>query len=60
MTTAVLITLIICATLVIISIVSAIGKAHERKEVIKQIDDFKKAFPNFEEQNSENNYFKKF
>lgn len=48
MSTAVIITLIICGTVVLVSIVSAIEKAHERKTVNKQIDKFSKAFPRFE------------
>lgn len=60
LTSGVIITLIICGTLVIISIISAIGKAHARKMVNKQLDNFKKAFPSFEEDNSDNDYFKKF
>lgn len=64
MTTGIWITLIICGTLVLISIISAVGKANERKQAVKQLDDFKKRFPDFEEKNQDNNnnndYFKKF
>ena len=62
-TSGVIITLIICATLIIISIISAIGKAAERKRVQQDLKPFKDAFPNFERRNqgNENNdYFKKF
>ena len=47
MTSSVLITLIICITLVIISIASAVGKAYERKIINKQINDFDKTFNGF-------------
>lgn len=63
MTTGIWITLIICGTLVLISIISAIGKAHERKQVNKHLSEFTKVFPNFEEKNQDNennDYFKKF
>lgn len=63
MTTGIWITLIICGTLVLISIISAVGKANERKQAIKQLDDFKKRFPGFNEKNQDNennDYFKKF
>lgn len=63
MTTGIWITLIICGTLVLISIISAVGKANERKQVNKHLDDFKKSFPNFDEKNQDNennDYFKKF
>lgn len=63
MTTGVIITVIICGTLVLLSIISAVGKANERKQVNKHLDDFKKSFPNFEEKNQDNDskdYFKKF
>lgn len=63
MTTGVIITAIICGTLVLISIISAVGKANERKQAVKQLDDFKKRFPNFDEKNQDNennDYFKKF
>lgn len=63
MSTGVLITLIICGTLVLMSIISAFGKAHERKQAIRQLDDFKKRFPGFDEKNQDNennDYFKKF
>lgn len=35
MTTGIWITLIICGTLVLISIISAVGKANERKQAVK-------------------------
>lgn len=54
MTTGIWITLIICGTLVLLSLISAKAKANERKQVNKQLDDFKKAFPRFEEKNQEN------
>lgn len=63
MTTGIWITLIICGTLVLISIISAVGKANERKQAVKQLDDFKKRFPGFNEKNQDNennDYFKKF
>lgn len=63
LTSGVIITLIICGTLIIMSIVSAIGKAHERKQVNKHISEFTKAFPKFDEKNQDNDsndYFKKF
>ena len=63
MTTGIWITLIICGTLVLISIISNIEKAHERKQAVKQLDDFKKRFPGFDEKNQDNennDYFKKF
>lgn len=63
MTTGIWITLIICGTLVLISIISAVGKANERKQAVKQLDDFKKRFPGFDEKNQDNennDYFKKF
>ncbi|MBR4683141.1 MAG: hypothetical protein IKP06_07610 [Elusimicrobiaceae bacterium] len=63
MTTGIWITLIICGTLVLISIISAVGKANERKQAVRQLDDFKKRFPGFDEKNQDNennDYFKKF
>lgn len=63
MTTGIWITLIICGTLVLISIISNINKAHERKQAVKQLDDFKKRFSEFDEKNQDNennDYFKKF
>lgn len=63
MSTGVIITAIICGTLVLISIISAIGKAHERKQVNKHLSEFTKAFPKFDENNQDNennDYFKKF
>lgn len=60
MTTGVIITLIICGTVVILSVISAVGKANERKRVNEQINEFKKAFPKFEEKNQDNDFFTKF
>lgn len=61
MTTGIWITLIICGTLVLMSVISAVGKANERKHVNDQINNFNKAFKDFEEKNKDNNdYFKKF
>lgn len=63
MSTGIWITLIICGSLVLISLISTVGKAHERKQAIKQLDDFKKRFPGFDEKNQDNennDYFKKF
>jgi len=62
MTSGVIITLIICGSLVLMSAISAYGKAHERKQVIKQLDEFKKTFPQFKDDNNDNDndYFKKF
>ena len=62
-TSGVIITLIICGTLFLLSVVNAISKAHERKQVNKSLDRFKSVFPNFEEKNKNNDpkdYFKKF
>ena len=42
----VVITLIICATLVLISIIRAVDSASSRKEVLKKLDKFGKAFDN--------------
>lgn len=63
MTTGVIITAIICGTLVLMTVISTIGKANERKQVNKHLDDFKKSFPGFEKKNQDNennDYFKKF
>lgn len=63
MTSGVIITLIICGSLVLISLISAIGKAQERKAVNKHLNEFTKAFPKFDEKNKDNDsndYFKKF
>lgn len=46
MNTAIVITLIICCTFVILSVISNIGKASERKAVNKKLEQFTKAFPN--------------
>lgn len=46
MTTGVIITLIICGTLIVLSAINAIEKARGRKEVIKKLQQFDKAFPN--------------
>lgn len=45
MSTGIIITLIICCTLIIMQIVSAVAKALGRKEVIKKLQQFDKAFP---------------
>ncbi|MBR6503164.1 MAG: hypothetical protein IKT42_06965 [Clostridia bacterium] len=60
MTTGIWITLIICGSLVLMSIISAVGKAQERKHVNDQINNFNKAFKNFDEKNQDNDFFKKF
>lgn len=63
LTSGVVITLIICATLVVMSIINAIGKAHERKVVNRSIDKFSKTFPKFEvpEKNEDkDDFFKTF
>jgi len=60
MTSGVIITLIICGSLVLMSIISAVGKAQERKHVNDQINNFNKAFKNFDEKNQDNDFFKKF
>ena len=62
-TSGVIITIIICTTLFLLSVVNAITKAHERKQVNKSLDRFNSIFPNFEEKNKDNDpkdYFKKF
>lgn len=60
-TSGVIITIIICVTLVLISLISAWSKNNQRKQVNKSLDNFKKAFTNFEKNNQDNNdYFKKF
>lgn len=48
LTSGVIITIIICATLVAMSVINAIAKAHDRKIVNRSIDKFSKAFPKFE------------
>ena len=60
MTTGIWITLIICGSLVLMSIISAVGKAQERKHVNDQINNFNKAFKDFDEKNQDNDFFKKF
>lgn len=45
MSTGIIITLIICATIVIITIIGGLTAALNRKQVTKQLDQFKKAFP---------------
>lgn len=49
MNTAIVITLIICGTLIALSIISNVSKANERKSVNKRIEQFKKAFPNLKD-----------
>lgn len=46
MSTGVTITLIICGTLVILSLIQNISAALGRKKVKRELDSFKKAFPN--------------
>lgn len=58
MTSGVIITLIICGSLVLMSAISAYAKAQERKHVIKQLDNFTKNFPQFDEEKKD--YFKDF
>ena len=64
LTSGVVITLIICATLVIMSIINAIAKAHDRKAVNRSIDKFSKAFRKFEtpekKGESKDDFFKTF
>lgn len=63
MSTGVIITAIICGTLVLMTVISTIGKANERKQVNKHLSEFTKAFPKFDEKNQDNennDYFKKF
>lgn len=45
MNTAIVITLIVCSTLIIMQAISAIDKANQRKSVMKKLDRFSKAFP---------------
>lgn len=59
-TSGVIITLIICATLIILSVLNTIGKAYERKRVKKELNDFMKAFPTFNKDNKKDDYFSKF
>lgn len=42
----VVVTLIVCATLVVISIVRAVESAASRKDVMNKLDEFDKAFGN--------------
>lgn len=62
LTSGVIITLIICATLIVMAIINAVAKAHDRKAVNRSIDKFSKAFPKFEvpEKNKNDDYFKTF
>ena len=60
MSTGVIIALIICGTLIILSVISAVSKANERKHVNNQINKFTKAFPKFDEKNQDNDFFKNF
>lgn len=44
MNNAIIITLIICITLIIMSLISAFEKAHARKQVVKRVKKFTDAF----------------
>ena len=48
-TSGVIITLIICLTLIVLSVIDAAKKSYERKRTVKQLMEFKKAFPTFED-----------
>lgn len=58
LTSGVIITIIICVTLVIMSVINAISKAIERKKVNKDLKPFNDAFPTFTDNSKD--YFKKF
>lgn len=61
MNTAIVITLIICATLVVLSIVYSVSSASERKDLNKKLDRFSKAFPdlkNMEKRTKDSKDFK--
>lgn len=52
----IIITLIICGTLVVMQIISAVEKANQRKEVNRKLQQFNKAFPTVKptEKNNDN------
>lgn len=60
MNTAIVITLIICGTLVVLSIISTISKASERKDLNKKLDRFSKAFPDLKNMEKRAKDFKDF
>lgn len=55
MSTGIIITLIICGTLIIMQIISAVDKANQRKAVSKKLQQFKKAFPTVKPMEKRNN-----
>lgn len=45
MSTGIIITLIICGTVILLSVINTVNKAQGRRDVIKKLQQFDKAFP---------------
>lgn len=63
-TSGVIITGIICLTLIVLSAINTAAKSYERKRTVKHLMEFKKAFPTFEDKikadKSKDDFFTKF